>query len=127
VAAQQADAAAEAIAARLGADVDPSPFRPVLRGLLLTGGVPRYLRAEVAGGSGDDWEVSENALWWPPSKVAGRYIAPYLAGHTQEIDPLPAGIDVEVHLRSDGERQRAIIVPDRDRHARAISVDDGRA
>ena len=39
VAAQQADAVAEAIAARAGADVDPRPFRPVLRGLLLTGGV----------------------------------------------------------------------------------------
>ena len=34
VAAQQADAAAEAIAARLGRDLDPRPFRPVLRGLL---------------------------------------------------------------------------------------------
>ena len=37
VATQQADAAAEAIAARAGAEVDPQPFRPVLRGLLLTG------------------------------------------------------------------------------------------
>ena len=126
VAAQQADAAAEAIAARLGADVDPSPFRPVLRGLLLTGGVPRYLRAEVAGGSGDDWEVSKDALWWPPSKVAGRYIAPYLAGHTQEIDPLPAGIDVEVHLGGDGVQSWAVNAADQDRHARAVPV-DGRA
>jgi len=33
VATQQADAAAEAIAARAGAEVDPQPFRPVLRGL----------------------------------------------------------------------------------------------
>jgi sulfide:quinone oxidoreductase len=37
MAAQQADAAAESIAARAGAPVDPRPFRPVLRGLLLTG------------------------------------------------------------------------------------------
>ena len=37
IATQQADAAAEAIAARAGADVEPAPFRPVLRGLLLTG------------------------------------------------------------------------------------------
>lgn len=40
IAAQQADAAAEAIAAHAGAAVSPRPFRPVLRGLLLTGGVP---------------------------------------------------------------------------------------
>ena len=51
VATQQADAAAEAIAARLGAPVEPQPFRPVLRGLLLTGGEPRYMRAEVSGGA----------------------------------------------------------------------------
>jgi sulfide:quinone oxidoreductase len=24
--------------------------------------------------------ASENALWWPPAKVAGRYLGPYLAG-----------------------------------------------
>ena len=91
VASQQADAAAEAIAARAGADLDPRPFRPVLRGLLLTGGVPRYLRAEVAGGRGDDWQVSEEALWWPPSKVAGRHLAPYLARHVKEMDSPAAG------------------------------------
>src|ERR1700742_3910761 len=50
IAAQQADAVAESIAAATGADLVPQPFRPVLRGLLLTGGRPRYLRAEVAGG-----------------------------------------------------------------------------
>jgi len=36
IAAQQADAAAELIAANAGADLTPQPFRPVLRGLLLT-------------------------------------------------------------------------------------------
>ena len=38
IAAQQASAAAESIAVDAGADLDPQPFRPVLRGLLLTGG-----------------------------------------------------------------------------------------
>ena len=38
LAAQQADAVAEAIAASVGVDIDPQPFRPVLRGVLLTGG-----------------------------------------------------------------------------------------
>ena len=39
IAAQQAEAAAESIAADAGAD-SPGPFRPVLRGLLLTGRSP---------------------------------------------------------------------------------------
>ena len=43
IATQQADAAAEAIAADAGLDVAPEPFRPVLRGILLTGAGPRYL------------------------------------------------------------------------------------
>jgi sulfide:quinone oxidoreductase len=98
VAAQQADAAAEAIAARAGAGNDPQPFRPVLRGLLLTGGVPRYLRAEVAAGRGHDWQVSEEALWWPPSKVAGHYLAPYLAGHLDDISVPSHGMEVEAEV-----------------------------
>ena len=48
LATQQADAAAEAIAADLGAAVTPAPFRPVLRGLLLTGGAPLYLRSTLS-------------------------------------------------------------------------------
>ena len=90
LAAQQAEAVAEAIAARAGAPVDPAPFRPVIRGLLLTGAEPIYLRAElradgtagVAAASGllqPASASSDRPLWWPPAKVAGRYLAPYLA------------------------------------------------
>ena len=83
LAAQQADAVAESIAARAGAPVSPRPFRPVVRGLLLTGGVPIYLRAEpgsqgVAERAGASTH-STQALWWPPGKVAGRFLAPYLS------------------------------------------------
>ena len=84
LATQQADAAAAAVAAELGLGPDPAPFRPVMRGLLLTGGAPLYLRAELTGGNEPTarrlrGEVSGRALWWPPGKVAGRYLAPYLA------------------------------------------------
>ena len=48
IAAQQADVAATAIAAAAGASVTPQRFQPVLRGLLLTGREPRYLRREVS-------------------------------------------------------------------------------
>jgi sulfide:quinone oxidoreductase len=98
VATQQADAAAEAIAARAGADVDPQPFRPVLRGLLLTGAAPRYMRAEVSGGRGEEWRVSDHALWWPPSKIAGKRLAPYLALRHDELETDPDGLPVEVDV-----------------------------
>jgi sulfide:quinone oxidoreductase len=51
IAAQQADAAAESIAALAGASITPEPFRPVLRGLLLTGLRPRFLRANLLDSS----------------------------------------------------------------------------
>ena len=90
LAAQQADAVAEAIAASVGAAIDPQPFRPVLRGVLLTGGPPRYLRADISGDAGDDSAISTEALWWPPDKIAGRYLGPYLssqAGDAADVMP----------------------------------------
>ena len=77
VAAQEADAVAEAIAADAGASVQPSPCRPVLRGLLLTGFVPRFLRHGEDGPS----IVDTQPLWWPPGKIVGRYLSPFLAEH----------------------------------------------
>ena len=103
VACQQADAAAEAIAARAGADIDPKPFRPVLRGLLLTGSTPRYLRTEVSGGQGANERVSDHALWWPPSKIAGKRLAPYLALRHDELETEQAGVPVDVELPGIGE------------------------
>jgi sulfide:quinone oxidoreductase len=78
LAAQQADAVAESIAADAGAPVDPSPFRPVLRGQLLIGHARRFLEAPVHGGSGDVSHFERVALWWPPEKVAARHLAAYL-------------------------------------------------
>jgi sulfide:quinone oxidoreductase len=82
LAAQQAVAAAEAIAARHGVDIDPDPFRPMLRGMLLTGGRDRWLRAP-AGGTPAATQASLEALWWPPAKIATRYLAPVLAGREE--------------------------------------------
>lgn len=79
LAAQQADAVAAAIAASAGADLAPEPYRLVLRGILLTGGAPRYLRSDISGRSGDDSVISKHPLWWPPDKLAGRYLAPYIS------------------------------------------------
>ena len=74
--AQQADAVADAIGARLGAVGHPEPFRPVLRALLLTGGAPLYLSGELPAPA----TVSTEPLWSPPDKLAGRYLASFLAG-----------------------------------------------
>jgi sulfide:quinone oxidoreductase len=79
LAAQQADAAAETIAAAAGAGNEPRPFEPVLRALLLTGGAPAFLRVELGGGHGESSTASNEPLWWPPGKVVGRYLAPFLA------------------------------------------------
>lgn len=95
IAAQQAAAVAEAIAARAGAPVEPRRFRPVVRGLLLTGGQPQYVRADVSGGPDRPPEASLQPLWWPPSKIATRWLAPYLALKHDELEAPPAGLPVE--------------------------------
>jgi sulfide:quinone oxidoreductase len=78
LAAQQADAAARAIAARAGAHVPIEPFQPVLRGALITGEAPEFLRSSI-GGRGPDASAIGRALWWPPTKIAGKYLGPYIA------------------------------------------------
>src|SRR6266498_2152085 len=103
IATQQADAAAEMIAANAGADLTPQPFRPVLRGLLLTGRQPRYLRHELTGGRGDVSEASPEPLWWPPAKIVGRYLAPFLGSFAgvespPEAPAAPGAVPVEVEL-----------------------------
>ena len=90
LAAQQADAVAESIAASVGVDIDPQPFHPVLRGVLLTGGPPRYLRADISGAAGDDSVISSEPLWWPPDRLAARSLAPYLSSQT--------GSALDVHM-----------------------------
>ncbi|HSN34611.1 MAG TPA: FAD-dependent oxidoreductase, partial [Ideonella sp.] len=89
LATQQADAIAETIAARAGAPLTPAPFRPVLRGILMTSEQPQYLEADVAGPGGS--HTADTPLWWPPTKVAGRYVAPFLAksfgAHVPEPQP----------------------------------------
>jgi sulfide:quinone oxidoreductase len=75
---QQADAAAEAIAALAGAHITPEPFHPVIHGMLLTAEAPLYLTAKITGGHGFSSELSDTPTWSPPSKIASRYLSPYL-------------------------------------------------
>lgn len=94
---QQADAAAEHIAAAIGACADPKPFRPVLRGMLLTGDESLSLRHEIAGGGGEG-SASADYLWWPPHKISGRYLAPFLGHETVHDDSEPPSGSIEVEL-----------------------------
>ncbi|MFI4990196.1 MAG: NAD(P)/FAD-dependent oxidoreductase [Solirubrobacterales bacterium] len=78
VGSQQADAVAESIAALAGAPIEPKPFHPVLRGMLLTYDKPYYMTAQIAGGHGFSSQFSSEPLWQPVSKIAAKYLAPYL-------------------------------------------------
>jgi len=106
LAAQQADAVAETIAAELGIPITAKPFSPVLRGLLMTGGAPLYLRAEPQRlprdatvaieatprrrTTPDTSAAAGQPLWWPPAKIAGRYLGPFLA--TARPQPLASDL-----------------------------------
>lgn len=89
LAAQQADVAAAVIAADAGAPVRPEPYRPILRGLLLTGGAPLYLRNPPTGELVPS-EAGFSALWWPAHKIVGRHLAPYLATHGEMLERVAA-------------------------------------
>jgi sulfide:quinone oxidoreductase len=71
LAAQQADAAAEHIAAAAGAPVEPIPFSPVLRGTLLTGHEP----AQLGGGERPQLRFE------PAATVQAAFLTPYLLEH----------------------------------------------
>ena len=80
IATQQADAAVAAIVAGLGCETSERPARPMLRGMMLTGIAPLYMRSRPQGGDASSEQATTDPLWWPPSKIAARYLAPYLAG-----------------------------------------------
>jgi sulfide:quinone oxidoreductase len=103
IAAQQADLAAEAIAARAGAKVDPAAAPLILRGALLTGGAPRFLSRDSSGVS----RASTAALWWPPGKIAGRYLAPLLARLSRDELPAPPLADLDQLFDSDPKAAEA--------------------
>ncbi len=94
LAAQQAQVAAAAIAADLGSGPEPGPFRPRLRGLLLTGHAPRHLRAELI--SNVPAEAMGETDSWPPEKIAGRRLGPLLARHGAPGGAPPGAVAMEL-------------------------------
>ncbi|MDQ2676664.1 MAG: FAD-dependent oxidoreductase, partial [Actinomycetota bacterium] len=109
---QQADAIAELIAERTGAPVDPQPFRPVLRGKLFTDMDSIFLSAPIAGGGGEG-QTNPDSMWWPSHKVAGKYLAPYLAGDLSRFwtTPPEGAVSVDVDLPSEWHSQPMALDP----------------
>jgi sulfide:quinone oxidoreductase len=86
VAAQLADVAARSIAERAGAPVQPHPFAPRIEGVLMTGGAPRYLRADPAfpGPAGKSAFTRVPGAMAPP-KITAPYLAPHLRRGTSAV------------------------------------------
>lgn len=105
LAAQQADVAAACIAASLDPSIESPPFRPRLRAALLTGEGPLYLRS---GDEGEETVSSDAPLWWPPGKVAGSHLTPFIAAHAQATNqPDPALVDLHPGSPADIDEHRA--------------------
>jgi sulfide:quinone oxidoreductase len=101
LAARQADAAAESMLAELGLPIVARPFDPVIQGVLFTDREPVYLQASLAEAMGEPSDPRAYSLWWPPSKIAGRHLSPYLAiragaPRTPEVRPDSVAVSVDV-------------------------------
>jgi sulfide:quinone oxidoreductase len=75
--AQMADIGAEGIAALAGADIEPTPLRPVIRGVLYTGREPLFLTARYADGEVES-EVSREQAWPAEEKIVAAELGPFL-------------------------------------------------
>lgn len=110
LATQQADVAAQHVAALAGAALTPQPFRPILRGRLLTGGAEQFLVKEVGRPTG---RTSDTPLWWPPTKVSGRYLTPWLSTLDPDALPPEPGANttaVEAEMPSDPSAARRVLL-----------------
>jgi sulfide:quinone oxidoreductase len=105
IACQQADVAANAIARRLGADLEPLALEPVLRGWVWDAEGGAFLRADLRGGHEESpGRVDREPLWWPVTKVACRFLAPFLRD-------FPAGsglVDIPAAAPPPGPQRRPV-------------------
>lgn len=79
VAAAQADVVAATLAARAGFTIDAPPPAALLRGMLLTGGDPLFVEAELSADGVRRSAISTACPWDPPAKITARHLGPYLA------------------------------------------------
>jgi sulfide:quinone oxidoreductase len=97
LATQQADAVATTLARRAGVEVPERAFRGRVRTVLWTGGAALYLSADLEDGQPVASDAAERAPWWPPEKVVGVHLAPFL------LDVDEVGAEAAV-VRADARR-----------------------
>ena len=76
---------------------------------------PRYLRGELAAARARPRRRASEPLWWPPAKIVGRYLAPFLAAARRDrgaarADAAALGRAVEVELEPSAEQRRDRLV-----------------
>jgi sulfide:quinone oxidoreductase len=104
LACQQADAAADHIAARAGANLDPQPYTPVIHGVLMTERSASFMRSEPGHAS----RIAGQPLWWPPTKIAGRELAAYLQG-VDEAAGRVRGVPVDLKVGRSGSDEIEVL------------------
>lgn len=104
LATQQADAAARSIASAAGYEVEETGYEPVLRAILIAGRDSWYLRRRLDGR--DLGQTSKRALWWPPTKIAGLRLAPFL----DKLDTERRGPHLEREIEGAGRAVRRLII-----------------
>ena len=72
-----------------GAPVEPQRFTPVMEGLLLTGGKPLHLRAEITEGGLS--ELTEVLRGSHIPKIAARYLTSHLPEHVSAMGDVVVG------------------------------------
>ena len=80
--------------------------------MMLTGRGKAWMRHQPAGGG--EGTAVRRALWWPPTKIAGRYLSPYLAarhgtdavGEGPQPDGQPVELDLERELPATADALR---------------------
>ena len=112
LAARQADAALEQIAAAmLGTDADVPPPESRLQGMLVLPG--RSLSGSVWVRPG---EPLTHCLWWPPGRAAGGHLASYLSAHDRAIRHglvwHPHGLPVDVPVAQVAADAARVPAPD---------------
>lgn len=89
LAAQQADAAAESIAALAGVPIEPRGLVSMLHAALWDGEKYLYLQGRATGAHGSSSKATLTPLWPSTAKVNARLLGPYLDALDGRVDLLP--------------------------------------
>ena len=85
---------------------------------LLDGPAGRQVAVDEVVGGGGEGQSSLDVLWWPPYKVSGRFLTPWLY-HADEdaihAEPSEGAVDVEVTFPSEWHEEPMALDPFRAR------------